>query len=253
MNTNISNFYIKDYLNSSHDITWSFQYNLSGSNFTDGGFTTFLATKESTGNSGGGGASLGIGPKGIIPKVDNIILCVAIDSTGLFGTKTTFSTGLDNPIPNSMIIRINNELTFLTAFPLSSVHLQGLSSNNKFETLRFNFTNIGKTLNIARLNEFNEYINFYSYTTNFKIKTSTPLKIGFSHASPINIIKLKPKLTLKDIHVQGRLSNPKFTKSIINDQNFINSLTEDEYLEYLEFLSYLNLDYFFYSACHLVV
>jgi hypothetical protein len=212
VSNNVSNFYIKEWFNSSHDVTWSFQYNLSGNNKTDGGFTTFLAlsSPQRQNNVGGGGASLGIGPKGIINKINGTIFCVAIDSTGLFGTKNTFSTGNTTPIPNSMIIRINNDLQFLTAFPLSLVGLSGLNTQNIYNTIRINYTNVGQTINIQKLNENDEYETFYTYTGQFEKETSSPVRIGFSHTSPILPTNIKSKLTLKDIHTQGRYVYPKY-------------------------------------------
>jgi hypothetical protein len=210
VSNNVSNFYIKEWYNSSHDVTWSFQYNLSGNNKTDGGFTTFLALSTAQSNVGGGGESLGIGPKGIINKINGTVFCIAIDSSGLFGTKTTFGTGMTNPIRNSMIIRINNDLQFLTAFPLSSVGLDGLNTENLYSTIRINYTNVGQTLNIAKLNNNNEYETFYTYTGQFEKETSSPVRIGFSHVSPILPTSLKSRLTLKDIHTQGRYVYPKY-------------------------------------------
>ena len=233
MSNNVSNFYIKEWYNSSHDVTWSFQYNLSGNNKTDGGFTTFLAlsTIAPQNNVGGGGASLGIGPKGIINKINGTVFCVAIDSTGLFGTRNTFSTGNSNPILNSMIVRINNDLQFLTAFPLSSVGLSGLNTNDVYNTIRINYTNVGQTLNIAKLNSDNEYETFYTYTGQFEKETSSPVRIGFSHTSPIIPTSLKCRLTLKDIHTQGRYVYPKYNLLYENiydeDGNLIGVLDEN--------------------------
>lgn len=233
MSNNVSNFYIKEWYNSSHDVTWSFQYNLSGNNKTDGGFTTFLAlsTAVPQNNVGGGGASLGIGPEGVINKINGTIFCIAIDSTGLFGTKNTFNTGNTNPIPNSMIVRINNNLQFLTAFSLGSVGLSGLNTNDVYNTIRINYTNVGQTLNIAKLNSDNEYETFYTYTGQFEKETSSPVRIGFSHTSPIIPTSLKSRLTLKDIHTQGRYVYPKYNllyESIYDeDGNLIGILDEN--------------------------
>ncbi len=234
MYNNISHFYVKELFDSSHDVTWSFQYSLSGNNKTDGGFTTFLklSSQNAELNSGGGGASLGVGSKDVINKIDNILFCVAIDSTGLFGTKATFPTGLNAPIKNSMIIRLFNDLIYLTAFPLSSVGLDGLNLNNIYNTIRINYTNIGETINIAKLNNItNEYDTFFSYTTNFSKKLNDPVQIGFSHTSPILPINLKSVLTLKDIHAQGRYVFPKY-----------DNLFEKIYDKNGNFLYYLNPD-----------
>ena len=233
VSNNVSNFYIKEWFNSSHDITWSFQYNLSGNNKTDGGFTTFLALSSSQRQNdvGGGGASLGIGPKGIINKINGIVFCIAIDSTGLFGTKNTFSTGITNPIPDSMIVRINNDLQFLTAFSLSSVGLSGLNTENIYNTIRINYTNVGQTINIEKLNQNNEYETFYTYTGQFEKETSSPVRVGFSHTSPIIPTSIKSKLTLKDIHTQGRYVYPKYhllyERIYDKDGNLINILDEN--------------------------
>jgi hypothetical protein len=226
MANNVSNFVIDKNLRYDHDVTWSFEYSLSGVQNSDGGFTTFLLNSEIDTAGGGGGPALGIGAYKADPKKDSVILCVAIDSTGIFGTNSTFSTGLTSRIPNSMTIRIGSNFTHLTSFPLSSVGLDGLLNGEKFNTLRLNFTNIGRTLNISKLNEYQEYDLIYSYTGNFGVYDSKSIKVGFSQSSPILLQSFKSILKLKDIHIQGMpledfyiLQSPDKSHILLSDKN----------------------------------
>jgi hypothetical protein len=203
MANNVSNFVIDKNLRYDHDVTWSFQYSLSGNSFTDGGFTTFLLNSKSDTSGGGVGPALGVAAYQTNNAKQSVIACIAIDSNGIFGTNSIFSTGLVSPILNSMTIRIGNNFTYLTSFPLSSVGLDGLINLEKFNTLRFNFTNVGRTLNVYKLNEYEEYDLIYSYTGLFGIQNNKSIRVGFSQASPILLQKFKSTLKLKDIHVQG--------------------------------------------------
>lgn len=203
MANNVSNFVIDKTLRYDHDVTWSFEYSLSGTTSTDGGFTTFLLNSESDTSGGGVGPALGIASYQTKNAKQSVVVCVAVDSTGIFGTNSIFPTGLSTPIPNSMTIRIGNNFTYLTSFPLSSFELDGLINQEKFNTLRFNFTNVGRTLNISKLNEYEEYDLIYSYTGSFNIHDNKSIMIGFSQSSPILLTNFKSVLKLKDIHVQG--------------------------------------------------
>jgi hypothetical protein len=226
MANNVSNFVIDKNLRYDHDVTWSFQYSLSGNSSTDGGFTTFLLNSETDTTGGGIGPALGLASYQSNLAKQSVIATVAIDSSGIFGTRTIFPTGLTTPIPNSMTIRIGTNFTYLTSFPLSTVGLDGLITQEKFNTLRLNFTNVGRTLNISKLNEYEEYDLIYSYTGSFGINRSKSIKVGFSQSSPIQIQKFKSILKLKDIHVQGMslddfyiLTSPTGGKLMISDKN----------------------------------
>lgn len=226
MANNVSNFVIDKNLRYDHDVTWSFQYSLSGNSYTDGGFTTFLLNSESDTSGGGTGPALGIASYQTNNAKQSVVVCIAIDSTGIFGTNSIFQTGLAFPIPNSMTIRIGNNFTYLTSFPLSVVGLDGLINSEKFNTLRFNFTNVGRTLNIAKLNEYEEYDLIYSYTGSFGIHDNKSIRVGFSQSSPILLQKFKSILKLKDIHVQGMplddfyiLQSPSSAHILISDKN----------------------------------
>lgn len=235
MATNVSNFVINKILRYDHDVTWSFEYSLSGNNNTDGGFTTFLLNSQSDTTGGGGGAGLGLAAFENNAEKKSVILSVAIDSSGIFGTNAIFPTGRTTPIPNSMTIRIGSNFTYLTSFPLSSAKLDGLLSQEKFNTLRFNFTNVGRTLNIAKLNEYQEYDLIYSYTGSFGINNNKSIIVGFSQSSPILTQKFKSVLKLKDIHVQGMpvddfyiLQSPSSAHILLADKNVpIGSLLRD--------------------------
>ena len=160
---------------------------------------------------------------------------MAIDSSGIFGTNSIFPTGRTTAIPNSMTIRVGTNFTYLTSFPLSLFELDGLINTEKFNTLRFNFTNVGRTLNISKLNQYNEYDLIYSHTGSFGIRSEKAIKVGFSQSSPILIQKFKSVLKLKDIHVQGMalddfyiLQSPSEDRILISDKNVaVGSLLRD--------------------------
>ena len=226
MANNVSNFVIDKNLRYDHDVTWSFQYSLSGNSSTDGGFTTFLLNSESDTLGGGGGPALGVASYQNNNAKQSVVLCVAIDSTGIFGTNSIFTTGLSSPIRNSMTIRIGNNFTYLTSFPLSLFELDGLINQEKFNTLRLNFTNVGRTLNISKLNEYEEYDLIYSYTGSFGIHDNKSIMVGFSQSSPILLKNFKSVLKLKDIHVQGMplddfyiLQSPSSAHILLADKN----------------------------------
>jgi hypothetical protein len=235
MANNVSNFIIDKTLRYDHDVTWSFQYSLNGNSNTDGGFTTFLLNSQTDTTGGGIGPALGVAAYQSYLAKQSVVLCVAIDSSGIFGTNSIFSTGRSTAIPNSMTIRVGNNFTYLTSFPLSLFELDGLINTEKFNTLRFNLTNVGRTLNISKLNKYNEYDLIYSYTGSFGIRDDKAIKIGFSQSSPILIQKFKSVLKLKDIHVQGMplndfyiLQSPNEDHILLSDKNVaVGSLLRD--------------------------
>jgi len=226
MANNVSNFVINKTLRYDHDVTWSFEYSLSGNSSTDGGFTTFLLNSDSDTTGGGIGPALGLAAYQTDMEKKSVLLCIAIDSTGIFGTNSIFSTGLSAAIPNSMTIRLGTNFTYLTSFSLSSVELDGLINREKFNTLRFNLTDLGRTLNIHKLNEYEEYDLIYSYSGPSNIKNSKSIMVGFSQSSPILLQNFKSILKLKDIHVHGIatdssyiIQSPSKDHILISDKN----------------------------------
>lgn len=193
MDDSAFNFCINDNFNANYDITWSFQYSVSGSNNSTGGFSTFLF--ENPILSGGGRyTGMGYSPYLMIPGVSGAVLGI------MFGS--------DN------IVRINQGSNFslVTSFPLFNELSPLVKQNHQFFTIRFNLTDLGKTLNIAlKKDNVLDYKTIKRIGLNIPISNDTFYKVGFSYATPFAFNENKIKLKLKDIHVQGNKNIPTTT------------------------------------------
>jgi hypothetical protein len=190
-----SNFYIKEDYNANFDITWSFQYAVTGSNNASGGFSTFLF--NNTGLSGGGSyTGLGYTNYSTTSGVKGAVLGVLFYSDNLIKVVkgTSFS-----------VLTTFNAPTLITPIKKTIVN---------YNTIRFNLTNIGQTLNIAIKNKStNRYNTIASIDVNLNPLNSTFYKIGFGYSSPLTAGDAKIVLKLKDIQYQGINTIPTTTIS----------------------------------------
>lgn len=193
------NFYINDNFNANYDITWSFQYSVTGSNTSTGGFCTFLFADDGSGLVGGAPyRGLGYTSYSGTNGVSNAVLGILFDSD------------------NKITIKKGSSFTTLTSFnsfrPL-------ISSVDNFETIRFNLTNVGKTLNIDIKNKnTNIYDNIISFNFDLEVTDSSFYKIGFSYASPLTANRDKIEFKIKNIHIQGNKNT--FTSIFYNPRPY---------------------------------
>jgi hypothetical protein len=193
MDDSAFNFCINDNFNANYDITWSFQYSVSGSNVSTGGFSTFLFQNPIL-SGGGRYTGMGYSPYLMIPGVSGAVLGI------MFGS--------DN------IVRINQGSNFasVTSFPLFNELHPFVKQTERFFTIRFNLTDLGKTLKIAlKKNNVLDYKTIKTINLDIPISVDTFFKVGFSYATPFSFNENKIKLKLKDIHVQGNKNIPNTT------------------------------------------
>lgn len=180
-----SNFYIKQDFNANYDITWSFQYAITGSTNSTGGFSTFLFNNSIL-TGGGGYTGLGYSTYQSQSGVKNAVLGICFFSD------------------NTIKILKDNTFTTLTSFSIFPSLSPIVKSIKDFNTIRFNLTNLGQTLKISIKNiETNEYYIIKEINTNLNVKNNDYYKIGFSYSSPLSVGNDKITLYLKDIQYQG--------------------------------------------------
>ncbi len=217
--------------NAHWDITWSFQFCLSGS---EHGICTFLTTNPSLTSAIPGHylGYLGNYPYILTESGEYIldedserltyeapisgydisgVLAIALDSTGFFALSDTNNSGISlaDVKKNSLIIRSNNKLVFNA--PLSSLSTDFiLTTPNAFQTLRFRFANSNK-VSIDYKNEYNEYILLTSVDVDFDPVAESTLYPSFVFCSPLSSSNKPPSnLKLKHFHTQGNLSDPTY-------------------------------------------
>ena len=183
-----SNFCLNEKLNANFDITWSFQYSISGSNNASGGFSTFLFQNDTL-EGGGMYSGVGYAPYQEEDGISGFVLGFQLDTTNQIRVK---GTGFAN---------ISSFQLFPELFPVS--HQEHL-----FRTLRFNLTDSAQLLNIAYKNEYNRYITLASIPTQIRCKDTDFYRIGFSYASPLVNSDEKINFKIKDISIQGHTKNP---------------------------------------------
>lgn len=185
MSDSTSNFYINEAFNINYDVTWSFMYSITGSNTSSGGFSTFLFGSSAL-EGGGTYAGLGFAPYQATQGVKDAIIGVMFDSSDTITIKkgTTFTT--------------------ITSFSLGTLLSPLIKTTDVFNTIRFNFTDVAQTLNIAVKNkENNKYVTIASVNIGLTAKDTDFCKVGFSYASPIIPGNSKITFKIKDIHIQG--------------------------------------------------
>jgi hypothetical protein len=208
MANSVSNFCVNSDFNPNFDITWSFQYAISGKETTsggitypNGGFSTFLFQNAVL---SGGGPLSGLGYSNYLTNagVSGAVLGITFESS--------YDTGKYNEI-----IRILKGTTFniLTSVKMHSQLSPFIRSAISYKTIRFNLTNIGRTLNISVKNSItNNYEQLYTYDVNLNIGTNDKYKIGIGFAAPLpNKDDNKIILKLKDLQYQGIVQPPDTT------------------------------------------
>lgn len=195
-----TNFFINSAYSPSFDITWSFQFKLSGSSTSaTGGFSTFLFDNPLL-SGGGKYTGLAYAPYGADAGVTKAVLGVMITNDAKLIVKNGGSfTNLGS---------INNVLSSIN---INSNTLIG----QPFLTIRFNLTNLGQNLKIAlKTIDTDIYKTILDINTRLNIKNTDFYKIGFGYSSPLASGDPKLKVSLKDIHTQGSLTAPTTKTSV---------------------------------------
>lgn len=238
------NFVHSAVYNAKYDITWSFQYSLSGVPGSSGGFTTFLYDANTESLDGGGVRSgLGYGPYVV---TDNLLLsprsldklAIATINEVEFGGFIRISdgeisgesvqdgvggavmgVGFDSAGQFSMRKRgfltgIEDEIPNSYAYRLGTDFLyissydapfDILEQQDNFKTLRFNLTDLGQTLNIHLYDNSTQSYNLInSIPTQLLFMQDKMCRIGISYASPV-IAGYGAEFKIKHFHSHGRL------------------------------------------------
>jgi hypothetical protein len=190
MDDSACNFCIDTKFNPNYDITWSFKYSITGDEFSTGGFSTFLFNNSEL---HGGGSYKGLGYESYQSEL------------GVTGAVLGILFYSDNTIS----IKTGTDFQTLYTFPIFAALYPLLKTEHKFNTIRFNLTNLGQTLNIAIKDIYsNDYITIMSALVNLNITDNDFYRVGFSYASPLNSGDHKIEFKIKDIHVQGNKNFP---------------------------------------------
>jgi hypothetical protein len=214
--------------NPSYDITWSFQYALTG---TEAGFCTFL-TSQTQSTSALPGQYLGYscslpasaflatesGEFILTEDYNRIVLegnvgtdtvgdiCIAFDTTGLFALSSSTRGGVNlNQIKrNSIIIRegSDNIIFYETLSSLNS-SFSILSSAKSYKTLRFRYANTDTISIDFKYNTDSSYRTLTSVYIGNYLTYKNGLKAGFTFCSPISSLNTPSTLFFKNFHVQG--------------------------------------------------
>ena len=201
------NFTCISAFDASKDIIWSFSYKFESNsgNLENCGFTTFLNFLSAQ-TKGGINSGLGYGPYNngvdVYEPADENFLAIALENSGMFGLKGNgFSTGLTRPVLNSISVRKNNNFEHVST---KDVDFNIVSS--KWQTLRFQLTNLGHTLNVFYCDEDFNYKKIATFETSDIFYISQQLYIGISFATPINN-STDFKLRIKNFHFYGQTPN----------------------------------------------
>lgn len=180
-----ANFYLSSNFNVNFDITWSFQYAITGLS-ASGGFSTFLFDNSIL-TGGGDYTGFGVLPYESKNGITGHYLGVIFDSQ------------------NTIKIYRGTTFTLLTSFSLFPSLTPLIKNFEDFKTIRFNLTDVSQTLNIDVKNEeTGRYENLASINTNLTAINNKFCKIGFSYSTPLSAGKDKCLLKFKDIHIQGK-------------------------------------------------
>jgi len=198
------NFSVNQQVNANFDITWSFQYCVSGGAGSSGGFSTFLYNNPTL-DGGGKYDGLGYAPYQGDYGVVNSLIGIMFDSNNRVTVKgITFDT--------------------LTSFPLYQQLSPLVKPTEKYNTIRFNLTNFAQNLVIS-IKDIND-----RYYDVLKLKTDIPYpqdfdfyRVGFGYSTPLASADKNIKLLLKDIHVQGSTVQPttRYTARPVLNTNYI--------------------------------
>jgi len=216
------NFTCISAFDASKDIIWSFSYKFESENGILGncGFTTFLNFLSSQ-TKGGINSGLGYGPydDGVdtYEGAEENFLAISFENAGTFAlAKNGFSTGISEPIFNSITVRKNNNFEHV-----STKHVNFNIVSDKWQTLRFQLTNLGHTLNVFYCDENFNYNKIATFETSDIFYIAQQLYIGMSFATPIDSSN-NFKLRIKNFHFYGQA--PNILPPVIEEQ------TEEEYL-----------------------
>jgi len=216
------NFCIDELVNPNFDITWSFQYSVSGTNNSTGGFATFLFNDTFL-IGGGRYTGLGFAPSQEDYGVANAILGIMFYS-------------------NNKIIIKNHEFKTIYENDLFASLSPLVKPNIEFKTIRFNLTNSAQKLIISLKDENYDFYEVLNIDTNLPLPDFLDFyKIGFSYASPLKSGNNKISLKIKDIHYHGSSKIPSVlydSETKVKVKNYVKSI-EDEVKNIT--LSYNNL------------
>ena len=200
--------------NINYDIVWSFTYVIQSSAYDSGfpascGFTTFLIDSDTPTLTGGGiGEGLGYGPStnytgfSNISGVSGAMIAVGFDNLGVFGLSgQCYNTGYTTLTSNTITFRSN--YNYLSTF---SCGFNLISSAN---TLRFNLTDAGQSIEVYRLIN-NHFYQIAKCDTFFNVTSTKKCKIGISFASPTSSNAVSAAFMFKDFHVHGNPNTPDF-------------------------------------------
>lgn len=198
------NFSVNQQVNANFDITWSFQYCVSGVLGSSGGFTTFLYNNPTL-DGGGKYEGLGYAPYQADYGVVNSMIGIMFDSNNIITIKDlNFNT--------------------LTSFPLYQSLTPLIKTAEKYNTIRFNLTNSAQKLIISIKDRNDRYYDVLNLNTNIPYPQDYDFyRVGFSYASPLRSGEKNIKLLLKDIAIQGSTVQPttRYTARPVINTNYI--------------------------------
>jgi hypothetical protein len=183
------NFCLNDKFNANYDITWSFEYCVSGSNIAKGGFSTFLFSNDIL---SGGGSYDGYGylPKSPTQGVIGGVLGITLDTNNNFNIYGT-------------------NFNLLCSFSLFSNITPLIKTSNEFNILKFNLTDFSRILKIYTKNKnSNTYKLEKTIETGLNVVDNTFYQIGIGYSTPVILGQDKIILKIKNFHVQGNQNIP---------------------------------------------
>ena len=185
MANSTANFCLTSNFNPNYDITWSFQYSVTGNNTTSGGFSTFLFDNNTL-DGGGILSGLGYAPYTGYSGVNGAVLGVMFYSN------------------NTVVIKKGTSFSTLTSFYIPQLLYPLVKTSQVYNTIRFNLTDVGQTLSIDVKDQKDNYINVASIPTSLTALNDIYYKVGFSYSAPLNVGDNNIVLSFKDIHVKGQ-------------------------------------------------
>lgn len=246
-NTKVINTAYPVSLNPNFDITWSFEFNLSGTSLSSqGGLVSFLTTSDYNYVLTGGNVGIDLGYSGlsglssystyISGGVLSAVLGIGFDTTGLFALSTSINSnnirsgvGIENIIPNSITIR--GGYPSYTLLSTVSCPFSILNNTGEYVSVRCRLGNIGQTLYVdyKRRTDLN-YTNLVTLPVTLPINVSTVYTPGISFASPVSSADSNNTATLKikNFHIEGREDRPQSTDTFdeVIDKDLFTLLTE---------------------------
>lgn len=208
MANSTGNFSLTSSFNPTFDITWSFQYSVTGISGSTGGFCTFLYNNTSL-TSGGELSGLGYMPYNSVGGVSGNVLGVVFRDD------------------NKILIKKGSTFDTLSTFTLFDSLSPLIKSTQEYNTIRFNLTDVGQTLKIAVKDTDDVYIDMISVDTGLSVSDKSFYNIGFSYATPSISGTDKITLSLMDFHVHGQTRTPSL---MIMDKPYVVPKEESYYL-----------------------